>query len=435
THAAKKYIESRPDMTVLCITFRQSLAKYLAAQMKLDCYLDSNFWKKTADNSTFINAHDRCVVCLDHIYKLDITRASSYDLIVVDECVFVQYHFLGGTVNNNFSMVMGAFTTFLTEASKVIIMQQLPESTIAFYMERMSLTLNKAHPGEVVRKKVHAPLVLHPMVVTSTMDGLHTMTAHLASTYVKEFNVADNCSQTPIVIFTTRTDHAAILLYILRKTAEDQFGEAAAERIGGIWASVQSEEWNRQFLADPNTMVGDVDILITTSVLQAGHSLDRYFRVSYDFLFRGVLSFREEIQFVSRLRYLGRKDMYRHKYGWIPGGEPNRKVAGKQRIRLSLEEAWTVNSSNDSVNNAIYAPLRSEINDTYNRHYWLHKCEYRLFKVEIVNGETNASARESLAAHLIVSKDAIKELTKNTFWTSPRQSKNICILSMISMHF
>ncbi|KAK9332280.1 hypothetical protein V1520DRAFT_353242 [Lipomyces starkeyi] len=70
-----------------------------------------------------------------------------------------------------------------------------------------------------------------------------------------------------------------------------------------------NDDWTSEFWARPNSKVEEVDVLITTSVLQAGHSLDRCFRVSFDFIFRGVLSFRAELQFTSRLRYFGRDDM------------------------------------------------------------------------------------------------------------------------------
>ena len=79
-------------------------------------------------------------------------------------------------------------------------------------------------------------------------------------------------------------------------------------------------------------------MLVTTSVLQAGHSLDCHFTISFDFLFLGVLTFREELQFVSRLRYLSklseekltlldRNNMAQYKYAWIQNGKCNSKLA------------------------------------------------------------------------------------------------------------
>ncbi|KAI9366431.1 hypothetical protein BD770DRAFT_303340, partial [Pilaira anomala] len=54
--------------------------------------------------------------------------------------------------------------------------------------------------------------------------------------------------------------------------------------------------------------------LIVTNVLQAGHSLDSHFTTSYDILFNNVLSFREELQFTSRLRYFDRADVRQFKH-------------------------------------------------------------------------------------------------------------------------
>ncbi|KAK9311929.1 hypothetical protein V1522DRAFT_424676 [Lipomyces starkeyi] len=104
--------------------------------------------------------------------------------------------------------------------------------------------------------------------------------------------------------------------------------------------ALTEEEWIRQFLAHPNTAVDQVDVLVTTRVLQAGHSLDRYFRVSFDFLFRGVLSFREELQFTSRLRYIGRDDMAEYKFCWIPAGGADAIRAGQRRLELDIEQTW-----------------------------------------------------------------------------------------------
>ena len=75
-----------------------------------------------------------------------------------------------------------------------------------------------------------------------------------------------------------------------------------------------------EVLGDPNTYSVDCDVLVTTSVLQAGHSLDQHFIQSYEFLYTGVLTFREELQFISRLRYLGRQFMAAWKFVWIQKG-------------------------------------------------------------------------------------------------------------------
>ncbi|KAK9257740.1 hypothetical protein V1519DRAFT_77699 [Lipomyces tetrasporus] len=190
--------------------------------------------------------------------------------------------------------------------------------------------------------------------------------------------------------------HTPACSSLLRTTARQRFGDLAADRVKGIWAGVQDNAWIARFLARPNAYVEDVDVLITTSVLQAGHSLDRYFSVSFDFLFRGVLSFREELRFTSRLRYIGRAHMAEYKFCWIPAGGADSKRAGKRRLQFDIEQAWNPKSGArwgaEFVNTikTIYVPLKSEQADTFNRGYWLHKTEFRLSQVQIVELDEKA---------------------------------------------
>ncbi|KAK9345822.1 hypothetical protein V1522DRAFT_442685 [Lipomyces starkeyi] len=280
THAVRQYLRRRPQLSVLSITFRQALARYLSQELGLKCYLDDNFWSPETDRS-------RCMICLDN---------AAYDLVIIDECVFVMHHFLAGTMTVNLPNIVDAFRFYLRSARKVIAMQhRIPESCIAFYMHCMALPwdLNNA----VIRRKVECPVVLHPMRVLTEESGCNLLTCKLISTYIEHFDRENGRSRMPIVVFTTRADHAALLLNLLRQVARERFD--AEDRIKAIWAGIQDDDWMTEFLARPNSEVEDADVLITTSVLQAGHSLDRYFRISFDFLFVGVLSFREELQFIG----------------------------------------------------------------------------------------------------------------------------------------
>ncbi|KAI8991159.1 hypothetical protein BDF20DRAFT_800981, partial [Mycotypha africana] len=45
TYIAEQFIKSLPTASVtVCITFRISLAKYLAERLNLNCYLDQDIW-------------------------------------------------------------------------------------------------------------------------------------------------------------------------------------------------------------------------------------------------------------------------------------------------------------------------------------------------------------------------------------------------------
>ncbi|KAK9311236.1 hypothetical protein V1524DRAFT_450410 [Lipomyces starkeyi] len=186
THSVREYLRANPWLSVLSITFRQSLARYLSSELGLACYLDNGFWAPAARAQ-----RSRCVVCLDSICKLQ-SEAEAYDLIITDECVFVKYHFLAGTITNFLPDVMRMF-------------------------ER-----------------------LRTMRVGS---GGRTLAAYLVSWYIRHLDRQTGRSTMPTVVFTTRALHAGLLLSLLRKVAAERFGEEAAGRINGIWAGVQDDDW------------------------------------------------------------------------------------------------------------------------------------------------------------------------------------------------
>ena len=89
----------------------------------------------------------------------------------------------------------------------------------------------------------------------------------------------------------------------------------------------QKDPWNAEFVKNPNRRAADAEVLIVTSVLQADHSIDCHFRGSFEFLFLDVLTFREELQFTSRLRYMHRTDMAPFRYGWYEPGRPDSRCS------------------------------------------------------------------------------------------------------------
>ncbi|KAK9385142.1 hypothetical protein V1515DRAFT_623635 [Lipomyces mesembrius] len=146
-HAIREYLREIPGLSVLSITFRQSLARYLARELGLECYLDNGFWREDSKDR-----RRRCVMCLDSVYKLgSVVDMEPYDLVVIDECVFVEYHFLADTITNRLPEILRTFQGLLHDARRVICMQHLiPDTAIAFYMNCMKLG---AGSRDVVRRK------------------------------------------------------------------------------------------------------------------------------------------------------------------------------------------------------------------------------------------------------------------------------------------
>ena len=105
---------------------------------------------------------------------------------------------------------------------------------------------------------------------------------------------------------------------------------------------------------------------------QSRHSLCH----PYDFLFTDVLSFREELQFVSRLRYLGRQDVRGRKHAWIQQSLSNRSIASMKRLKNDMVEIAHTSSGVPAFLASIMASVPSELADTSNPHTQLWREEY-----------------------------------------------------------
>jgi hypothetical protein len=86
THVSQQYLSRHREKSVLAITFRISLAKYTSERLGLKCYTDRDAFNKPEHLHRF-------VVCLDSLWKVE---KSDYDILLMDEGTFVQYHFVSG---------------------------------------------------------------------------------------------------------------------------------------------------------------------------------------------------------------------------------------------------------------------------------------------------------------------------------------------------
>lgn len=406
TEVAGRFINSNPRLRIISITFRISLAEYLAERWQLNCYRSTSFYGT--------NQEDRCVVCLDSIFKLKSRRP--YDVVLIDEATFVQYHFLCGTISDQMDLVIQTFKFILSTSKKVILMQhRIPDSTIGFYLDACSVQWGNP---SVVRKKLDRPVTLHPTYFHYNAFFLEAM---LVEFYLKNYNSATAKSTSPFIVFTTRADHAAMLTWMVRKVARDNFGDDAENRIKGIWAAVQEKEWNKRFLLDPNVAACDADVLIVTSVLQAGHSLDCHFKTSFAFLFNDVLTYREELQFTSRLRWLNRPDVLQCRYAYIEKGRTNSKIASMKSWE-SICKGVSDNTETARFLSNIMTPIRSERGDSVNRHFHLHKTEHRRSSVEFVELDMTKQVFVKIADWPKYFDDLHKQWSQET---------NACIMNML----
>ncbi|KAK9481995.1 hypothetical protein V1527DRAFT_522330 [Lipomyces starkeyi] len=145
SHAVREYLRANPGMSILSIMFRQPLARYLANELGLECYLNDGFF---ADQDRM----RRCVICMDSIHKL---RPIIISLAVITHTLLD---------------VMTTFQRFLHNSRRCICLQhRIPYTTISFFMNCMDL---RAGTNDVIKRKVSAPTVLHPVKVLTSPNGV-----------------------------------------------------------------------------------------------------------------------------------------------------------------------------------------------------------------------------------------------------------------------
>ncbi|KAI8575167.1 hypothetical protein K450DRAFT_263007 [Umbelopsis ramanniana AG] len=211
THVSQWYLSRHGEKSVLAITFRISLAKYTSERLGLKCYTDSDAFNNPEH-------HHRFVVCLDSLWKVEKT---DYDILLLDEGTFLQYHFVSGTKKGELAEVIDVFKCQLQNAKKVIVMHdRIPESTIDFYANLMGL--NPDNKSEVTKRKFEKPTPLRPVL---SYEDKNVMILQMIKDYIGNFNEADMCSNRPFVVFCSRADYALLLLYILRQLATEKFGD------------------------------------------------------------------------------------------------------------------------------------------------------------------------------------------------------------------
>ena len=105
----------------------------------------------------------------------------------------------------------------------------------------------------------------------------------------------------PFVVFSTRKSSASYFAKLLKAKAVE-IG-ADPNRIKLITASLKVvDEWNQSFFESPNERAFDCDVLIATSVIGSGISLDTHFGSFVAFLYCGVLTVDDDWQLIRRCR-------------------------------------------------------------------------------------------------------------------------------------
>ena len=114
--------------------------------------------------------------------------------------------------------------------------------------------------------------------------------------------VASRGLQNPFFVFCTSKAYAEALYESLRHFAT-KYG-ADPNRIKLFTRDTKTlGGWHAKFQSDANKFAYQADVIIATSVIGAGFSIDKHFESFVAFLQRNILTHVAETQFTARVRY------------------------------------------------------------------------------------------------------------------------------------
>ncbi|KAI0995573.1 hypothetical protein K3495_g12606 [Podosphaera aphanis] len=308
-----------------------------------------------------------------------ITPDKYYDVVLVDEAGAVRRHMVSDVMDKRGPWVRRSIRRLLQRAKTTIITQyQLMESDVEFWCSFAGL--DRYDKDFCRRWIVPAEPWCPPMRYS---DNFEETIWHLRRCYDEAYDLIDDRTECPIVVFCSLASHATMLLsYWTEHVAPTQ---RVKTRARGIWGSIQRHAFAQDFLSNPNRFARECDILLVTPILQAGHSLDKWFRLSFSLLTNGNLTHRDEFQFTARLRQ--REDLIPYRYAYIEPGLGDGLLADEGQITTDLDHTARVYGDPEEGEDIVISTLaeaHAELADTKNRHTQLWLDRFRSNPSDIV---------------------------------------------------
>jgi hypothetical protein len=279
--------------SVLVISFRRLLSQQQAKRLGITCYLD-------LDREQMREGPRQLTLCLNSVALLP--PRVSYDYVIFDECGLIRRHFLGTTMTNCTREAYQRLVSLQQKAKNVILLQDgITLEDVQFFAEADEWDCES-------RDKVSAycfakPVEIHPIVYTNDHEAAigNMLTKYRGSFQRNKDGVVECCD--PFMVFCSNASMCESLVRALKLVAIEVEG-ADPDRVQGVWASMRLvNPFFKRFAGDPNKSAKDADVVVCSSTIGAGFSVNTHFTRFFAFLYTNILNFDEEKQFIQRLRF------------------------------------------------------------------------------------------------------------------------------------
>ena len=336
--------------------------------MEIGCYLDM-------DDTDFQNTPRMLTICVNSIWRLS---KAKYDVVILDECGLIRRHFLSSTCTEMLEPIWTRFVQLVNEADFVVMLQDgVSRDDAQFYTEICNVACDDR--TRVTAMSFRKPVRIHPLKRPTKWEA-----AGANMTKCDIDPIKDGHCQQPLMVFCSSVKFAEFLVEHLRKVASTMVPhhgdqpQADPARVKGVWGSIRdTDPFCQAFAEDPNLAATQADVVVCTSVVGAGFSIESHFVAFHAFLFTGILSHGEEEQFIQRLRFIMKylpRNAHRQSYLYLEKGrgaavDYARVLSDFNEARLMLlKTSHAGNTASVYVLEVAQARIATEASETRCRH-------------------------------------------------------------------
>jgi hypothetical protein len=292
-----QYLNSlSPTWRILQLGHRRSLERMLARALRFDCYLDER------------SPTDRYAVSMD---SLDLIQEHHrYDVLVIDEVEQVLRHFLADTTERKRNLIFKILVRLLRQAKQVICLD-------ADMTGELTVDLIAKLMGDFDAST--ATTVINEWKTNRTIE-LYEDRDHLIAELIAAIEAGER-----VYVPVGKKDLAKKLTSLLRFVLDKDGNPVKVLSLNG---DTNDERNHKAFFEDPNSESKKYQVLIATSTLSTGVSIDvKWFDSVYGLFDAKVYTFQDCDQAISRVRSPKRVKVWIHDDKWetMPSEDAIRK--------------------------------------------------------------------------------------------------------------
>jgi hypothetical protein len=303
-----KFVSELPDSSrVLALVHRRSLARALSSRLELACYLDED------------KQPDRFVISIDSLVRFDVEKDQPYDVLLIDESEQVFRHLLSDTTETSRGHIFRVLLWLIRNAKTIICADADITGELTCYVVEKLRGSSQHERDNVVS-------------IVNEWPSHRCIEVYQNKYHIIAELLSDIFEGKRVYVPVAKKDLADQICAILNEIVDFEGKPIKALVLTG---ETSDEEKAQQFFRNPNEEVPKYQVLIATSTLSTGVSIDvKWFDAVYGIFDHGVYTFQDCDQAISRVRNCETVKVWIHRGTRRPNGSEAELRSGPVKKEL-----------------------------------------------------------------------------------------------------